>query len=41
MAYGDDAFYYRVEEFVADIKEDGRLLRLAKQNALEAIVKLD
>jgi ABC-type amino acid transport substrate-binding protein len=41
MSYGDDRFYNRVEEFLKDIKKDGRLLQLAKKNALEAIVKLD
>lgn len=41
MAYGDDRFYERVEEFIRDIKKDGRLLDLAKKNSLEEIVKLD
>lgn len=41
MAYGDEKFYGRVEQFIKDIKKDGRLLRLAKKNALEPIVKLD
>lgn len=41
MAYEDDKFYARVEQFIKDIKKDGRLLNLAKKNALEPIVKLD
>lgn len=41
MTYGDDKFYNRVEKFVKDIKKDGRLLSLAKKNALETIIKLD
>ncbi len=41
MAYGDDKFHARVEQFIKDIKKDGRLLNLAKKNALEPIVKLD
>jgi polar amino acid transport system substrate-binding protein len=40
MKYKDDEFYNRVEEFIKDIKEDGRLLSIAKKNALEPIVKL-
>ena len=39
-AYGDDAFYGRVEKFIEDIKKDGRLLNLAKKNGLEPIAKL-
>jgi ABC-type amino acid transport substrate-binding protein len=41
LAYGDDKFYNRIEQFIQDIKKDGRLLHLAKKNALEPIVKLD
>lgn len=40
MKYGDDKFYDRVEQFISDIKADGRLLLLAKKNGLEPIVKL-
>jgi polar amino acid transport system substrate-binding protein len=40
IKYGDDEFYNRVEKFIKDIKEDGRLLSFAKKNALEPIVKL-
>lgn len=41
MAYGNDKFYNRVENFIRDIKKDGRLLNLSKKNGLEAIAKLD
>ncbi|XPV69061.1 MAG: ABC transporter substrate-binding protein [Halarcobacter sp.] len=41
MAYGDEKFYNRVEKFVKDIKSDGRLLNIAKNNDLEAIVNID
>lgn len=41
MAYGNDKFYTRVEEFIVNIKKDGRLLRFAKNNGLCPIVKLD
>ena len=40
MAYDDDKFYNRVEEFLKTIKNDGRLLQLAKNNGLEPIVNL-
>ena len=40
MAYQNDPFYKRVEQFIVDIKKDGRLLQLARKNGLEAIVKL-
>ncbi len=40
MRYGDDIFYQRVEQFIHDIKKDGRLLRLARENGLEEIVRL-
>lgn len=39
MAYGDDAFYEEVEKFIQRIKSDGRLLKAAKNNALEPIVQ--
>jgi ABC-type amino acid transport substrate-binding protein len=35
---GDDAWYARLEGFVADIKRDGRLLASAKQHGLSPIV---
>ena len=35
---GDDAWYARVERFVAAIKHDGRLLAAARRHRLEAIV---
>lgn len=35
---GDDAWYTRLEQFVGDIKRDGRLLAAAKRHKLEAIV---
>ena len=38
--YGDERWYQRVEQFIKDIKTDGRLLERAKQNGLEPIVKL-
>ena len=41
MAYGNDKFYERVEKFISDIKKDGRLLKLSKNNGLEAIAKLN
>jgi len=41
MAPGDDRWHARVEAFVAAIKQDGRLLKAAKRNRLEAIAKLD
>lgn len=40
MAYGDDKFYNRVEEFITDIKKDGRLFNLAQKNGLSSIVNL-
>ena len=40
MKYGDDKFYNVVEKFISDIKKDGRLLRLAKENGLEPIANL-
>ncbi len=41
MAYGNDKFYNRVEKFIKNIKKDGRLIELAKNNGLYPIVKLD
>ncbi|MDD2699089.1 MAG: ABC transporter substrate-binding protein [Arcobacteraceae bacterium] len=38
--YGDEKWYQRVEKFIKDIKQDGRLLKYAQQNGLEPIVKL-
>ncbi|MGA1940174.1 substrate-binding periplasmic protein [Arcobacter sp. YIC-310] len=40
LAYGNDLFYKRVEKFISDIRKDGRLLNLAKQNGLAPIVNL-
>ena len=40
MAYGNEKFYQRVEQFIQDIKNYGRLLKLAKKNGLEPIAKL-
>lgn len=40
MDYGNDKFYKRVEQFISDIKTDGRLLQFARKNALEPIVKI-
>ena len=40
MAYGNDKFYKRVEQFIIDIKKDGRLLKFARRNGLEPIAKL-
>lgn len=40
MKYGDERFYLRVEQFIKDIKQDGRLLKFAQQNSLEPIVNL-
>ena len=39
--YGNENFYQAVEKFISNIKKDGRLVRLAKQNGLEPIIKLD
>ena len=38
--YDDEKFYNKIEEFIKDIKKDGRLLQLAKNNGLEPIVIL-
>jgi ABC-type amino acid transport substrate-binding protein len=35
---GDDAWFARIERFVADIKRDGRLVAAAQRNKLEPIV---
>ena len=40
VAYGDDKFYNRIEKFISDIKIDGRLYEIAKDNELKPIVKL-
>jgi ABC-type amino acid transport substrate-binding protein len=40
MKYGDDKFYERVEEFIKNIKEDNRLVQIARKYGLEPIVKL-
>ena len=40
MAYEDDKFYNRIEEFISDIKQDGRLQNLAIKNELEQIIRL-
>jgi ABC-type amino acid transport substrate-binding protein len=40
VAYGNDKFYNRVEKFILDIKQDGRLLKIAQKNGLEPIVNL-
>ncbi len=40
MKCDDEKFYDRVEEFLKDIKNDGRLFQLAKNNGLEPIVIL-
>ena len=40
MAYDDDKFYNRIEEFISDIKQDGRLQNLAIKNELEQIIRL-
>ena len=39
MQYNDDKFYERVEKFISDIKTDGRLLNIAKNNNLVPIIK--
>lgn len=38
MQYGDDAFYARVEQVLATMKRDGRLLANARKHGLEPIV---
>jgi ABC-type amino acid transport substrate-binding protein len=38
VAPGDDAWLSRVDQFVADVKSDGRLLAAARASKLEAIV---
>lgn len=41
MAFGDDRWYQRVEQFIGKVKYDGRLLDICRRYRLEAIVKLD
>jgi ABC-type amino acid transport substrate-binding protein len=41
LNYGDEKFFKRVEKFIVDIKQDGRLLKLAKKNGLLSIVKVE
>lgn len=41
ISYGDDIFYNRIEKFITDIKKDGRLLKIAKDNNLEPIVNIN
>jgi len=40
MSYNNDKFYTRVEQFVNDIKNDGRLLKLSRKNGLEPIANI-
>jgi len=40
MAYNNEKFYNKVEEFISNIKKDGRLLELAKKNELEPIANI-
>ena len=40
VAYGDDKFFLRIEKFIKNIKQDGRLLKAAQNNSLEPIVNL-
>lgn len=40
MAYGNEKFYKEVEQFISNIKKDGRLLKLAKKNDLAPIAKI-
>jgi len=41
MQQGDDRWHARMEQFMADIKRDGRLLAAAKRHKLEPIVNRD
>jgi len=41
MQQGDDRWHARVEQFMADIKRDGRLLTAAKRHKLDPIVNRD
>jgi len=41
LSYGNEKFFNRVEKFIKDIKNDGRLKMYAKKNGLLPIVKLD
>ena len=38
MAPGDDAWAQRLEQFVSDIKRDGRLIKYASRYKLSSIV---
>ena len=38
MQLGDDTWHTRIEKFVRDVKQDGRLLNAARRNKLEAIL---
>lgn len=38
MRPGDDMWYNRIERFISDIKQDGRLMKSAKKFSLEAIL---
>jgi ABC-type amino acid transport substrate-binding protein len=38
MQLGDDTWHARIEKFVRDVKQDGRLLNAARRNKLEAIL---
>jgi hypothetical protein len=40
VAPGDDAWLARVDQFVADVQADGRLVEAARQSKLEPIVLL-
>ena len=40
LAYGDDKFYNKIENFIHDIKTNGKLTSIAKKNGLEAIARI-
>ncbi len=40
VAPGDDAWFQRVDRFVADIRQDGRLLAAARHHKLDPIAVL-
>lgn len=40
VVYGDDKFFFRIEKFIKNIKQDGRLQKAAQNNSLEPIVNL-
>jgi len=40
VAYGDDRFYNKVENFIKEIKTNGKLISVARENGLESIVKV-